>query len=272
MSSRLSYKRFVAAYNKGMDQLIAHPKTLADLRAIVAHPGACYMLVGPRYSGKLAAALYVAEELHSSQYDRLHIMPNEKGSITIEMAHQLVSDLSKKANRKGAIRVVIIESAERMTISAQNALLKVIEEPPADTLFILLVANSMGVLATIRSRCQTIYIRPVSGLPELARGRAGLMEATDTILDVHINIQQEIRNQAKEILGATPFNRVLMVDKLATDKNQAEIIDWLAHEISKAVRQQKASSQALQSMQNYFIYTAAGVSAKHALTELMIQL
>lgn len=255
-----------------MDQLIAHPKTKADLDAIIETPRACYMLVGPRYSGKLASALYVAERLGSGQFDRLHIKPNEKGSITIEMAHDVVDSLSKKANRADTTRVVIIESAERMTIPAQNALLKLIEEPPAKTIFLLLLSNGKGVLPTIKSRSQLIYIRPVDGLPELARGRAGLMKGPDIISDKYLKIQKDIHDTAQEILSSSSFERMLLVDKLATDKNQAEIIDWLAYLVSRQARNQNATSQPLQSVQNYFIYSNANVANKHALTEMMIRL
>jgi DNA polymerase III delta prime subunit len=254
-----------------MSQLIAHPKTKDDLDAIVEAPRACYMLVGARYSGKLASALYVANKLHSSQFNRLHIKPNDKGTITIEMAHELIDSLSKKAHQKDAVRVVIIESAERMTIPAQNALLKSIEEPPANTMFLLLLSNVQGVLSTIRSRCQVIYMRPVAGLPELARGRAGLAMELQDHPEQH-DIQDAIISRAKEILSARPFDRMLLVDKLSTDKDQSEIIEALAYLASKAARGQNASSQALQSMQNYFIYSNAGVASKHALTEMMIRL
>lgn len=248
----------------------------------MAHPKACYMLVGERYSGKLASARYVATLLHCSAQegctgckrimagtdpDVLHISPNEKGTITIEMAHLLVESLSKHASRVGATRMVIIESAERMTIPAQNALLKVIEEPPANTIFMVLVTNTGGVLPTIQSRCQTIYIRPVAGLDPLARGRAGLM-----MEDIDLAIQKDIQVRAQQIGAASPFERMLLADKLATDPNRAEILDWLAYEVSQNIRQQNGTSQALQSVQNYFIYGSAGIAQKHALMELMIQL
>lgn len=92
------------------------------------------------------------------------------------------------------------------------------------------------------------------------------------ISDIHLDIQKDIRDSAQEILSAAPFERMLLVDKLATDKNLSEIVDWLAHLVSQSVKNKNASSQALQSMQNYFIYASANVASKHALTELMIRL
>lgn len=260
-----------------MKQLLVHPKTNSDLDAVVAAPRACYMLVGERGSGKLTLALYVAEQLQVAIGDVLRIAPNDKNTITIEQAHDLIDNLSKYPIQPGGKRVVIIESAERMTIPAQNALLKVIEEPAVNTIFLLLISSTKGVLSTIKSRCQTIYVRPVvdmdisDKIKDLARGRAGLAMEMLNSSEV-CDMQTDITSRAGDILRASSFDRILLVDKLASDKDQGEIIDWLAYKLSEAVRQQKAPSQALQSMQNYFIYSNAGVASKHALTEMMIRL
>ena len=53
-------------------------------------------------------------------------------------------------------RVVIIDGAELMNTAAANCLLKTIEEPPSQTIFILLTANRSSLLMTIRSRCMTV--------------------------------------------------------------------------------------------------------------------
>ena len=57
-------------------------------------------------------------------------------------------------------KVLILSSTALMNDSAQNALLKILEEPPAFTVFILLCDNSISLLPTIRSRCQTFTLTP----------------------------------------------------------------------------------------------------------------
>jgi len=220
-----------------------------QLDAIIASPSACYLFVGHQTSAKLAAAEFVSKGLNCTSFDTLRLKPNEKGSITIEMAHEVVSSLTKRSNRSDGHRIVIIESAERMTTQAQNALLKVIEEPPTGTIFILLVSSKKGVLATIASRCQVVYIRPTE-------------EEIDPV----------IKHRVEEIISAGPMERIKLVDDLAKRPDLAAIIDYLAASVSKSARMQNATSQSLQSMQNYFIYSSAGVASKHALTEMMIQL
>jgi len=59
-------------------------------------------------------------------------------------------------------RVVIIDGAELMNNAAANCLLKTLEEPPGQTIFILLTANRSNLLMTIRSRCRTVHFEKFS--------------------------------------------------------------------------------------------------------------
>jgi DNA polymerase-3 subunit delta' len=61
----------------------------------------------------------------------------------------------------GGYRVCIVDSAEDLTISSANALLKVIEEPPARSLFLIVSHAPQRVLPTIRSRCRRLLLRPL---------------------------------------------------------------------------------------------------------------
>ena len=78
-----------------------------------------------------------------------------KQNISVEQIRDLIGMLQLRSHQGGR-KVAIIEPAEGMSAAAANSLLKTLEEPPADTL-ILLVSSAPGRLpATIRSRCQTI--------------------------------------------------------------------------------------------------------------------
>ena len=66
---------------------------------------------------------------------------------------------------EGSSAVVILDGADTMSVEAANALLKTLEEPPPQVLFLLLAQDEETVLTTIRSRCQTLPLRP---LPNLA--------------------------------------------------------------------------------------------------------
>lgn len=63
----------------------------------------------------------------------------------------------------GGWRVVIVDSADDMNVSAANALLKLLEEPPARTTLLLITHQPSALLPTIRSRCRMLRLRPLSG-------------------------------------------------------------------------------------------------------------
>jgi DNA polymerase-3 subunit delta' len=68
---------------------------------------------------------------------------------------------------EGGRRVGVIADAEWLNQEAQNALLRLLEEPPAATLIVLVARSAAGLLATVRSRCQRVVFRPA---PESAEG------------------------------------------------------------------------------------------------------
>ena len=71
----------------------------------------------------------------------------------------------------GGYRVCIVDSAEDLTISSANALLKVIEEPPPRSLFLIVSHAPQRVLPTIRSRCRRLLLRPLGGSGHQGRHR-----------------------------------------------------------------------------------------------------
>ncbi|WP_217570725.1 DNA polymerase III subunit delta' [Mesorhizobium sp. GbtcB19] len=73
-----------------------------------------------------------------------------------------VSRFLSMTSHDGSYRVVIVDPADDMNINAANALLKNLEEPPARTLFILIVHAPGSLLPTIRSRCQMVRLAPLA--------------------------------------------------------------------------------------------------------------
>lgn len=61
---------------------------------------------------------------------------------------------------EGGRRAAVVADAERLNQEAQNALLRLLEEPPPDTTLVLVTSTSAGLLATVRSRCQKVWFRP----------------------------------------------------------------------------------------------------------------
>ena len=88
--------------------------------------------------------------------DFLEVMPTEKATIGIDEMRTL-QDFLYRRPVVSQRRTVIIHPAEALTDEAQSALLKVVEEPPADALIILIAKTPDNLLATIASRMQSIY-------------------------------------------------------------------------------------------------------------------
>ena len=146
--------------------------------------------------------------------------PEDKHSIGIEQIRELVSQLHLTSYGGGG-KVAVIEAAHAMTINAANSLLKTLEEPPGDTL-IILVADRVGRLpATIFSRCQRINFAPptetvaLAWLNELQPGAAWL--------------------QALRLAGGAPFAAIVALENLDTSAVMARDLDALGRGNGSAI-------------------------------------
>ena len=92
---------------------------------------------------------------------RLLDVENKQGQIGVEEAYEIVKALSLKAY-EGGYKVMLIWMAEKMNTAAANKLLKLIEEPPNKTIFILICEDDEQIISTIRSRCQLLHFPPLS--------------------------------------------------------------------------------------------------------------
>jgi len=86
---------------------------------------------------------------------------NKQGMIGVGEALEVVKKLQLKSY-EGGFKVMIIWMAEKMNIAAANKLLKLIEEPPEKTIFLLITENEDQIISTIRSRCQALHFPVLS--------------------------------------------------------------------------------------------------------------
>src|SRR5690606_18858348 len=85
------------------------------------------------------------------------IAPGKQGIINVHECQNIISKLNLKAFN-GGYKVMIIWRPELMNTAGANKMLKVIEEPPAKTLFILVSEKMEEIINTIKSRCQLIRV------------------------------------------------------------------------------------------------------------------
>lgn len=107
--------------------------------------------------GKCPTCLKISNERHP---DVIALKP-QKGTLRIDQIRNLLGTLAMKPF-SARHRVVIIDEAQTLTLEAGNALLKVLEEPPPDTILLLISVQKSGLLPTIVSRCRHIHFQPLS--------------------------------------------------------------------------------------------------------------
>lgn len=214
---------------------LLHTVTQRQIDAALQNTPQALGISGPKGSGKSFVAKYIKNELSSlnstsKEESILTISPNDKNVITIEDARKVVKFLHLKSASNASRRIAVIEDAQTMTDEAQNALLKVIEEPPANTTIILTYTGETSILPTIQSRIQSISLKRVSAnefvnhykneYPEdelkkafrIAGGRIGLAIAVTN--DTEHELIKSI-STAKEIISKNTYERLCMVDSLS---------------------------------------------------------
>jgi DNA polymerase-3 subunit delta' len=239
---------------------VRHPLTAQALDSYLAKPSHAVLLVGPVGIGKFSMASQLATDLLAVEPTKLtghpyfkHIQKDKERSISIEQVRDLEQFLSRKVPGGGR-RVIVVEDAHLLGVPAQNALLKTLEEPPVNTMLILTAAHERALLPTIRSRAQAITIRrpaqanvtehfATQGFAIADIGRAyamsgglpGLMHAILQDDTEHPLVQAAAT--ARQLAGATTFERLAMVDVLAKDREKAlEVLGVLQQMARVAMR------------------------------------
>ncbi|MCG3625968.1 DNA polymerase III subunit delta' [Clostridioides difficile] len=110
-----------------------------------------------KFADELSKLLLDYENLENSP-DYVLIKP-DGNSIKIAQIRNLQSDILIRPHKD--YKIYIINNAEKMTVEAQNALLKTLEEPPNYAIIILVTNNKESLLETIKSRCDIIKFSPI---------------------------------------------------------------------------------------------------------------
>jgi len=164
----------------GHEQTISHMKNAILLNKI-SH---AYIINGEKGSGKKLLAGIFAQTLqckekgtepcmqcqsckqaeNGNQPDIIYVVHNGSGSsnsISVDdIRSQLVGDIQIKPY-SSRYKIYIVDGAEKLTVQAQNALLKTLEEPPSYAVIMLLTINAGMLLPTVQSRCVKLDLKPV---------------------------------------------------------------------------------------------------------------
>ena len=184
--------------------LIGHEDEIAFLQRTVTddRPAHAYLFTGAEGIGKKLVAIKLACMLNcpepaadkdsSCRVCRRIVAENhpdfvierpQRGIIRIERIRGL-QNFFRYAPVEGRYRVIIIDDAHLMNRSAQNALLKTLEEPPQGRILVLVSAKPFLLLSTVRSRCRRVRFGPlpIGPLAELLEKRRGVVRQKAQVL------------------------------------------------------------------------------------------
>ncbi|MBQ4062402.1 MAG: hypothetical protein IJD14_06090 [Christensenellaceae bacterium] len=129
-----------------------------------------------------------------------YIITNDSATLKKEDVENIPLFLAEKPY-EGGYKIVFIPDADRMNVTAQNLLLKSVEEPPQNVVFIFSTSNISGILRTIRSRSVEILIRPIP--KKAVRDALGLK---GEMADVYAAYSGGSIEEAKELIKDDSFN------------------------------------------------------------------
>lgn len=211
------------------------------MAANVAHPD--LLFVFPVFKGKTDRTMPTSDKFmdewrsqlqaspYFSQQEWLHSIGVENQQLTIGVteAARIVGELSRTSSQNG-YRVVVIWQAERMNEATANKLLKILEEPPQGTVFILTTSHPEKILATILSRTQRIDF-PVIATPDMQQAlqqRHGL-EADDAMRVARSAAGNYVRARSQVVLDADRaqfFDMFVMFMRLCYARRLKDLNEW----------------------------------------------
>jgi hypothetical protein len=243
-------------------QLILHQNTKDQLEAFYRHPASALLIIGRIGSGKLTIASHLSAWLLGINTDKLQDHPEflliskppDKSEIPIDSVRRLIAKMVLKVpsgheSTAPINRVALIENAGDMSLEAQNAMLKLLEEPPAGSLLVLTADSADDLLPTVVSRTQTIKIiapeleqsrayfegkhppQAVESAYRLSQGAPGLLSALlaeQTGHPLKVGVEQ-----AKKFLRQTTYQRLIELQAISKDRTQFVIfLDGLSRVLS----------------------------------------
>jgi len=140
-----------------MAEIVLHPTSQQIVTTYLKRPAHGLLLSGVTGIGLMTIARHIASKLSSTSVR--DVIPDEKGTITIETIRGLYR--LTRTHRDEPL-VIIIDDADAMGREAQNALLKLLEEPVENVYFILTSHAPQRLLATILSRVQHVALLPIT--------------------------------------------------------------------------------------------------------------
>ena len=183
------------------------------------HVSHFYLISGPAGSGRhtlaklLAAAILCREPeapclqcrvcrkvLDGNHPDFLTVDDPEKKTVPVDLIRQARADIFVRPN-ESEHKIYLFPRAQDMGLPGQNALLKVLEEPPEYGVFLLITDNPERLLPTVRSRCVELALKPLPETVLLAELRRRFPKAEEETLRAAAMVSGGFLGQAEKLLS-----------------------------------------------------------------------
>lgn len=161
------------------DQVIGQDHITTTLRNLIKRDSIshAYLFFGPRGTGKTTVARVFAKAVNCETGEPCNTCAScqifNKGSLDlieidaasntgVDMVRQVIRERAHFLPNEATYKVYIIDEAHMLSKQANNALLKIIEEPPPHVIFILVTTEEWKIIDTVKSRCQQHQFRKIS--------------------------------------------------------------------------------------------------------------
>jgi len=253
------YRQLIAQYagGRGHHALLLHAAAGNGDDALV-YGISRWLICQQRNGEKSCGTCHSCRLMLAGNHPDYHVLAPEKGksSLGIEPIRQVIETLYSHAQQGGA-KVVWLAQAEALTEAAANALLKTLEEPPANTYFLLGCREPSRLLATLRSRCFYWHLNsPDEQLSLQWLNRQAVGNPTDCLTALRLHdgapiaaeqLLQPERWQQRSTLCGVLHDALLGQDMLAllpvlNHDNVAERLHWLCSLLIDAMKWQQGAA------------------------------
>ena len=262
------------------DELLGQPEAIEQLQKAVAQKQSglhhAWLFTGPAGSGRSLLARAFAAALQCDQdgcgkcqqctlamadaHPDINLLATEKVQISIDEVRQLVSR-SSTSSSVGEYRIAIIEDADRMTERTSNVLLKALEEPEVNTIWMLCAPSVADLLPTIRSRTRNVVLR----LPSIDEVAALLVQRDGVPQDLALTSARQAQNHvgmARRLATSQEARarRSETMREIAGITNLSKSMVAAEHLLSVAKRDAQALSEERDSKERANLLRAYGLS------------
>lgn len=180
--------------------------------------------------GKDKASTYISNFLKEKEIDPIDInLQTYEKAMGIEDVRNIQKKILLKPFR-GKTKAVVIQAYENITQEAQNALLKVLEEPPANTIIIISVSTKEVILPTIISRCKIIELKEDNltlSSEENAQYHNILISLSKNAVGYKLKLAQDIAGSKEETVFFLEKMSVFVREKLIKNYNDPKYLNLL---------------------------------------------